>query len=128
MFGSKEEPEVRVALDRFFNTDLPAIGADVDRNIYKNSQEVSWPMPPQPIRDGKFVRWRDYRSVVNWHGALINMLLQAGGYRRVIEAVISCRIQDQIDRLECDLLEALKTPLDEIIPNVDPVEEGSDDD
>lgn len=103
---AKTPEEAKEALKRFFNTDLPAIGADTERNIFKSSYQIAWPMPPQPMRDGQFIRWRAYLSPVSWSDLLIEALTQAGGYRRVIEAVISCRIQDQVDQLDCQLREA----------------------
>lgn len=95
-------------LEKFFSEELPTIGVRKDRNIFTSAYELTWPMPPQPTREGKFIRWREYSSIVVWSDRAISMLVKVGGSARVREAVLACRVQGQADRIIYDLQEILK--------------------
>ena len=101
-----EETLVDKAIKKLFGEELPAIGIATDRNIYRSAWEVAWPLPPHPSKEGKYIRWRDYVSSVRWDSRLLDLLAEVGGERRIREAVLSCRIQDQVERLYCDLKDA----------------------
>lgn len=93
-------------LKELFTKHLPIIGAATDRNIYKCAWEIAWPQPPRPVVEGMFLHWKHYVSVVTWTDELIALLVEAGGTRKAIEAIVSCRIQEQVERLALELQEA----------------------
>lgn len=83
---------------------MPLVYAD--RNIYKSTWEVSWPMPPRPIKettDGQVtVSWVEYRSLVSWSDRLLDKLVE---HDILHNAVLGCRVQDQVAMLEQDIRE-----------------------
>jgi hypothetical protein len=93
---------------RLFSAILPAAGARVERDVFAAATKIAWPMPPQPQVDGRFIRWREYRSVVAWRDEEVTLLREVGGWRRVYEAILSCRLQEQVDTLTGELLTAVK--------------------
>lgn len=102
-------PSMTEQIDAIFAVDLKQIGVDVDRNIYKNAWEVAWYLPPHPFSEGpKTVQFRSYRSLVFWPIELLNDLAEYGGVPRVREAVLGCRVQEQVEFLAAELRRAVR--------------------
>ena len=82
----------------WFETGLPAAFVQTKRNIFKATWEVSWPMPPQPLKHGAFLSWNSYLTTVEWKDELIDLLIRSSGAQRVKEVVLACRTQTEADR------------------------------
>lgn len=103
---SKEKDPRKLEVERLFTLELPAIGALTGRNIFTQSWEVSWPMPPRPHREGHDVfAWKEFVSLVSWDDRLLRKLQDLGGDLIMRMAVVSCRVQEQVAMLNMDIYE-----------------------